>query len=270
MITDCHVHSRGREKGEDVLKALDQAGIDRVCLFAPYPGDDESKQRESTQFISKLQAVDPDRIFGFAWIEPKIPSAPDAVSEAVEKYGVRGVKMIPHHWYPYDELLVPVFERIQSAGVPIIFHSGILFGFMDSSRFCRPCGYEALLHFPKIKFALSHIGWPWTDECLATAGRFRAAVHRKETPSDMQMHIDLCPGTPPAWREDALRKAIAYLGDELLIYGSDHGSPDNPEAYLPTLRADQRLFSDVLGLTQASQDRIFGTNVEKLFSGGSD
>ncbi|MCD6469707.1 hypothetical protein J7L29_02790 [Candidatus Bathyarchaeota archaeon] len=43
--------------------------------------------------------------------------------------------MIPDHWYPYDEFMYPIYERVEELGVPIIFHSGILFGFKDSSRF---------------------------------------------------------------------------------------------------------------------------------------
>ena len=38
-----------------------------------------------------------------------------------------------------------------------IFHSGILFGFGDGSRFCRPVFYEAFLNTPGVEFALSHI-----------------------------------------------------------------------------------------------------------------
>jgi hypothetical protein len=36
MIIDCHVHSRGTEKTDDILRAMDQAQIDRICLFSPY------------------------------------------------------------------------------------------------------------------------------------------------------------------------------------------------------------------------------------------
>jgi len=264
MLCDAHVHSRGTEQGEKVLMAMDAAGIDKICLFAPYGGESAEKQRESTDFVAKLAGADPERIFGFAWIEPRLPDAADEVERAVADRRLRGVKMIPHHWYPYEERVFPVYERVQAVGVPMIFHSGILWGFGDSSRFCRPVFYEALLHFPKIKFALAHIGWPWTDECLATAGRFRAAVRDGEA-EEWQMFVDITPGTPEIYRAEALRKALAYVGDERLIYGSDSLRPEDPASYEQVLEMDRRIFGEVLGLSKESQERIMGTNVMKLF-----
>jgi len=75
--------------------------------------------------------------------------------------------MIPDHWYPYDEFMYSIYEEVEELGVPIIFHSGILFDFKDSSRFCRPVNYEVFLSFPDLKFALAHVSWPWIDECSA-------------------------------------------------------------------------------------------------------
>lgn len=97
MLIDCHVHSLGNERVDEVIKAMDQAGIDRAIIFAPYPAvygkrkisveptrhgefsypdvNDEA-QRKSTEFISNLQAEEaPDRIIAFAWIEPRLKNA---------------------------------------------------------------------------------------------------------------------------------------------------------------------------------------------------
>jgi predicted TIM-barrel fold metal-dependent hydrolase len=243
---------------------MDHAGIDRICLFAPYRGESEEGQRESTDFMAKVARADPERIIGFAWIEPRLPIAAEETERAIADCGLKGVKMIPDHWYPYDEALFPVYEKVQELGVPMLFHSGILFGFKDSSRFCRPVHYEALLHFPGIKFALAHISWPWTDECLATCGRFRAALYRGET-TQHQMYIDITPGTPPAWRADALRKALEYPGADYLIYGSDCSNATDPEALRAKLNTDLKLFSEELQLSAATQEKILGRNLSKLF-----
>jgi hypothetical protein len=66
VICDCHVHSRGSENGEGILRAMDRAGIDRICLFAPYRGESDEGQRESTDFMAKVAKADPNRILGFA------------------------------------------------------------------------------------------------------------------------------------------------------------------------------------------------------------
>jgi predicted TIM-barrel fold metal-dependent hydrolase len=161
MLVDCHVHSIGKETIDEVIGSMDQHGVDRAIIFAPYPGRftekgaintelteymqfsysgvDEEAQKKSTEFISSLQAEAPDRIIAFAWIEPRLRDAVENVEEAVTEFDCRGVKMIPDHWYPYDTKFFPLYEKIQELDVPILFHSGILWGFKDSSRFCRPC-----------------------------------------------------------------------------------------------------------------------------------
>ncbi|MGQ9632038.1 MAG: amidohydrolase family protein [bacterium] len=263
MICDCHVHSRGSERGGAILRAMDDVGIDKICLFAPYGGESAEKQRESTDFVAKVASEDPERILGFAWIEPALPEAAKEVERAVVDLKLRGIKMIPNHWYPYDEKVFPVYEKMGELGVPGIFHSGILWGFQDSSRFCRPCFYEALLHFPKVKFALAHIGWPWTDECIATAGRFRAAVGWDNL-ERWQMYIDITPGTPPIYRKDALARAISYVGPDRLIYGSDSARPEDPNSYMRVLERDRRLFREELNLPSEDEGKIMGGNLVRL------
>src|SRR5574340_948191 len=100
--------------------------------------------------MAKMGRELPDRVIPFAWIEPTLPRAVEEVERCIVDYGLRGVKMIPNHWYPTDEAVFPVYARIEELGVPIIFHSGILYGYEDCSRFCRPVLYEALINFPGI------------------------------------------------------------------------------------------------------------------------
>jgi len=247
MLIDCHVHSTGNEKVDEVVNALEKAGVDRAVVFAPYPGRisegrgidpkptgymrfsylevNEQMQKNSTKFISELQAEAPERIIAFAWIEPRLKNALQSAEEAVTKFECKGVKMIPDHWYPYEPKFFLLYEKIQELEVPILFHSGILFGFKDSSRFCRPCNYEVLINFPRLRFALAHISWPWTDECTALFGRFRAnlktSVFEDERAEEMQMYIDTTPGTPKFYRREALRNILAYGAEDYTIFGSD-------------------------------------------------
>ena len=161
-------------------------------------------------------------------------------------------------WKPGYISVFPVYEKIGELGVPIIFHSGILFFPGDGSRFCRPVFFEALLDFPSVRFALAHIGWPWVDECLAVYGRFRSAASLSGEP--MQMWIDTTPGTPPAWRVDALRKAFAYAGDEHILWGSDASGGTLGTHAAETLAGDRRILSAQLGLSDETQRRWMREN----------
>lgn len=286
MIIDCHVHltTEGPEackNVEDILRAMDKVGIDRIFLFSPVPRKIEvknkyviykkskKKQRESIEKVAEVVAKDRERLIGFAWIDPCLLDAEDEVERAIVDYKLRGVKMIPYHWYPYEERIFPVYAKIQEMKVPIIFHSGISFTGGDCSRFCRPVFYEALLHFPKIKFALAHISWPWTDECIATAARFQAAAQEvsRITKSQRysQMYIDITPGTPLIYRTEALRKAVNVLGEDRLIYGSDTSTIlKTARLFRNVLENDKRRLSEELGLSKEAQEKIMGENAMAL------
>jgi uncharacterized protein len=296
-IWDCHCHCRGDETGDQVLRAMDAAGIERLTLFSQYPatwstpkaaGDElgldpmdasgrpaimggssiaytREDVRTSTEHIAKVQAADPSRIYGMLWAEPRAPGIVEEIDYAINDRGLRGLKMIPDHWSPGDELLFPIYAKMNELEKPIQFHSGILYGFGDSSRFCRPVLFETLLHFPKVRFSLAHISWPWTDECVATFGRMQAAVgHSKR---GCQMWIDTCRGTPDAYREDALRKAIPFCGIDRLMFGVDTWPANLPNNAPKHYHKDLDLLRDVIGVSESQIETFFWGSAEAFFAG---
>jgi len=272
-IWDCHCHCRGNETGEEVLRAMDAAGVDRINLFARYPGKGDGKDeglarddvRVSIDHVASVQAADPDRIFGLAWANPRAPGMVEEVARAIVDKGLRGIKMIPDHWSPTDELLHPIYAKMRELGKPIQFHSGILYGFGDSSRFCQPVLYEALVNFPGLRFSLANLGWPWVDECIAVFGRFRAATRYKL--DNCQMWIDTCRGTPDAWREEALRKEIPFCSMERIMFGVD-SSPGNLAEQAPVhIRKDTDLLRNLLGVSEQQIETFFWGAAEGFFGG---
>lgn len=257
MVIDAHVHSRWRENAADILKAMDKAGIDKIFLFGPYPGLNEDKQRESDEFVVKIASEAKDRIIPFAFIEPRLKSAPEEIDRAVNEVGIKAVKMIPIQWYPGGPEARAVYEKVQELGVPILFHSGILWGTKDDSQYCRPVYYEALLDYPKIKFAMAHISWPWCDELLAVCGKFRAA--RRD-----QIYVDITSGAPRLWKVDALRKILVYLGDDTTMFGSDADAIGS-DSMRQRLEEDMSMLREEVGVTEGTIEKIFSINAMKLF-----
>jgi predicted TIM-barrel fold metal-dependent hydrolase len=188
----------------------------------------------------------------------------EEIERGIADCRLRGVKMIPDHWSPTDELLYPIYDKVRSLRVPIQFHSGILYGFGDSSRVCRPALYEALVNFPGLRFSLAHISWPWVDECIAVFGRFRAAAGYRDR--DTQMWIDTCRGTPDAWREEALRKAVPFCGMERLMFGVDTHPGGLPGAAPVHVAKDLALLRDVIGCSQAQLETFFWGACEGLYA----
>ena len=263
MYNDCHLHCTGPTDGADVLRRMDACGMDKALVCAPQVKTAHDWPA-SLDAITALCAADRSRLIGFAWIEPTLPDAVTHVRMAADR-ALRGIKMIPNHWYPYEERLFPAYRAIERARLPVLFHSGILFLNMDSSRFCRPVYYEVMLHFPRIKFALAHISWPWTDECIAVFGRMRAAVGLEEVPQ-CQMYVDITPGTPGAWRADVLGKALGYIGPERLIYGSDSRAGADLAGSRRGLEADREFLCGRLGCSEADFRRIANQNLDDFLT----
>ena len=147
-------------------------------------------------------------------------------------------------------------------GLPILFHTGILYANDDGSRFCKPLWLEKLLHYPRIKFAMAHISWPWCEEHLAVMGRMR---HAAETGGwDWQSYTDITPGTPPHIHKQALAKAIAFSGVDRIMWGSDAFLPGDLTDQAFRVKTDMAIL-DELGLSDEQKQRIMSGTAEELF-----
>jgi predicted TIM-barrel fold metal-dependent hydrolase len=280
VINDAHVHFRGGETAKRTLVAMDSAGIEKIAGISPNPGADADSQREGLESMRPILGECNGRVYGMAYINPILEDAADLVEWAVTDLGFRGIKMAPDHWYPYDDRMLPVYERIEKLGVPILFHSGILWANRDSSRFCQPVNFEVLINYPGIRFSLAHIGWPWTDECIAVGGRFAATVVDPEVglqehaprpsadePYAAQMFVDITLGAPRPYRRAAISKALAVLGDYRILYGSDCDKPEDPEVFRFHSDVDRGIFIGELGQSEETLRRIMHDNFEHLFTG---
>jgi predicted TIM-barrel fold metal-dependent hydrolase len=266
MAIDVHVHTRGPEDGEKILKALDYAGLERVVLFGvpPHRNVPEGEKppadahKQSVDNLVKMCAPDPERLIGFAWIEPTLPDAVEGVEYAFGEHNLWGVKMIPNHWFPADERAQACYAKMEEFEKPLLVHTGILWGLSDTSQHCRPAFFEILLEYPKIRFAMAHMSWPWTDECFAVCGKFRAAAGRDESRT-WTSFVDITTGAPRIWKVDALRKALSYLGNDQIIYGSDCFEAENGENLKRHLDEDRSILEEA-GATPEVMERILTTN----------
>ncbi len=257
MLIDAHVHCSGTERSADVLRSLDEAQVDIAVLLAPFLSegfslDDAASLKRANAHLSTLVKHYPDRLIGFAVVDPRDPDAPSHLRHAVEVHGLRGVKMVPTGWYPYDREVQPVFAEAESLGLPILFHSGI---FIDgrSGRFCRPTFFEVLRDFPRLKVALAHLSWPWTDEAIAVG--LIDLIHGVPA-DDCLFRFDISFGPPPPYRLEALSRALAVLGPGLLQFGSDCFLPC-PGSHIDERIGWVRELLDRLEVGQEARERIW-------------
>jgi len=169
LIIDAHVHLYlGEQALDDLIGACDAAGIDKVCLSACGVAFDEPENDGVAAAFRRY----PDRVLGFGWVRLG-EEGPDAV-DRIADHGFAGIKVINPR-LPYDhDALMPVYERAEARGLPILFHCGVVARTamdkeMDvASERMRPVLLDRIARrFPGLKLIGAHLGAPWLDEACA-------------------------------------------------------------------------------------------------------
>ena len=261
-IVDCHVHLKDEVDPQALLKQMDANGVARILAISVTERVSLQTTRENLLAAKKLFDAAPDRISGLAWVNPTIPGIAGLAEEALCEMGFVGLKIIPDHWFAYEERLEPFWEKMHALRASILFHTGILYGYDDGSRFCRPLWLEKLLHYPRIRFAMAHISWPWCEECLAVMGRMRAAAGYRS--DGWQSYIDITPGTPRHIRKQALANAIDFAGPDHIMFGTDETIPGDLASQAPRIKGDLQIFTE-LGLDEKQKERIMSGTADEVF-----
>lgn len=158
------------------IAMLDEAGVDKVVMIAS-----DKETTLGTKFpndaLAELVAQAPDRIIGFAGVDPhKGPRAAAELEWALGDLGLKGLTIGPweHELYPNDERYVPLYEICVKYQVPVTIHASVHFGRRTKLDYSRPLHIdEVAVRFPDLKIVAVHGGWPWVAELVAVAWRHR-------------------------------------------------------------------------------------------------
>jgi len=219
-VIDGHVHLKAKVAPTEVEAFVEGTSIDGAVLLSRIPAGHGEKVRSFIEELAELRSKLGDLVFPFAHIDPVYEKAPEVLEWAVRDCGMVGMKLLPENFHPRQECARALYDLAGELGIPVLQHTGILWRPGDNADNCRPGRMEALWDYPKTRFAMAHIGWPWTDECIAVAQKFN---HLR--PDLDQAFVDITPGTPASYRKDALAKCIENVGPDNMIYGSDSQLP---------------------------------------------
>jgi predicted TIM-barrel fold metal-dependent hydrolase len=147
---------------------------------------------------------------------------PAAVSQArslVFSHGVRGFKFHPsmQAFAPNDPAFYPLWQEIESLGVPALFHTGqtgigagLPGGRGIKMRYSDPLLLDDIAaDFPGLTIILAHPSVPWADAQISMA------THKAN------VHIDLSGWSPKYFPPALVRAANSYLRDKVL-FGTDY------------------------------------------------
>ncbi len=161
---------------EATLADMDAAGVAKSVVVA-VDAETRWNYRVSNESVAEAVAAYPDRLIGFASVDPhKGVIAVAELRHAVEDLGLKGLKLLPHllELAPNDAAMYPVYEEATSLGIPVLFHSGTQFHAGTKLKYCRPLDIdEVAVDFPDLALIIAHFGWPWYEEAMAVVQRNR-------------------------------------------------------------------------------------------------
>ena len=205
-----------------------------------------------------------EHLFPFLWIDPTDPNIFEQIEESIIT-GVKGFKIICNHFYPSDKRVITTLQHIASKGKPVLFHSGILWDGDISSRFNRPIEFEPLFEIKKLRFALAHISWPWTDELIALFGKYLHTPRVKKE-NKTEMFIDTTPGTPSIYRKEVMSRLFCsgYNVSKNVIFGTDCNTQQYDSKWVSYWIKTDKTILEENGLSSAQIESIFSDNMSRF------
>jgi uncharacterized protein len=219
VIIDCHCHA-GTGDGltgpwdtraplTRYLRRADAAGITHTVLFSAFHSDYAAGNRE----VARIVATAPSRLVGFAFVDPARDRGRvyQMVTEAVQMYGFRGIKVHRHD----ARITREVCEVARVWRLPVLY---------DVMGDVATVGLIAG-EYPDVPFVVPHLG--------SFADDWRAQTAFLD-------HLARCPNvftdTSGVRRFDVLVEAVRRAGPSKILFGTD-GPWLHPGVELAKIRA---------------------------------
>jgi len=160
---------------ETFLLELDVSGLERAVLLPIDCTTARGATVYTNEQIAELCQMS-DRFVGFASVDPHQPDAPARLRDAVERLGLRGLKLAPslQAFFPNDhDLAYPVYEVAQELGIPVVMHAGMTWEPGVRLGYSQPMLLEEVVaDFPGLNLVIAHMGWPWVLEAVTLALKY--------------------------------------------------------------------------------------------------
>ena len=199
--------------------------VDKALVFgiAPRPGGDEHPLTDwyagwpdglnQNDIAARVAAINPQKFIPFMSLHPEQPDIDAEYDRAVGELGCRGIKLALSYQAvdPMSDAAFRLFDRLQSDGLPIVFHNGMSASPDAVLRYAHPLAMdEVAIAFPRLKMILAHTSHPWYEDCMS--------VVRKHP--NVWTDISGMPSRPwMAWR--AMRVFLEFFATHKMLFGSD-------------------------------------------------
>jgi predicted TIM-barrel fold metal-dependent hydrolase len=243
MIIDSHVHlkhgdaERTEYSPEEIVKIMDEVGIDRSIVFAM-----STTTRHSIEMAQEAIAKFPDRLIPYVYALPNYERRVlDEIDRALAKLDFKGIKVHAGECTLAEYVLDPVIELAGERGVPCLIDCA-----GDSGAIGRMAG-----NFPETNIIVAHLGrYLCKDPPLIDRFIDLAEAHRN-------IYLDISGVVIPSKIVEAVRR----VGSKRVIFGTDgpHKAPDTATYARTELDKIRNL-----GLKRADLSFILGEGIAAL------
>jgi len=187
MIIDCHSHIWPNRTGLGAAESfsclappeLDQADPDQHKI-ASSPADvtlvlgfvsNMLNAEIPNDFIRDYVATAPDRLIGFAGIDPVGRKDPaKELARLHQQDNFAGVVLSPacQGFHPCNTKAMSLYQAAEDTGLPVYFLCGDTLPDSAMLEYVCPTALDEVARtFPDLKIVISHLGFPWVEQTIA-------------------------------------------------------------------------------------------------------
>jgi hypothetical protein len=253
--------------GEKAIQFMDKAGIDKSALLVTDwgfgLGEPEVPIEEQNRYCAQVARQYPDRFIPFAGIDPRRKNAVELLKRCIEDWGMKGLKFHPDvGFFPDDQSFYPFYEKVSEYKIPILSHTGPMFGCLKS-KYAQPVYLDGILaDFPDIKIIAAHLGFCWWPEVAAIAS-MKSNLYGCLTGWQLmaqKSYTKFC---------HTLRAVLDEMGSEWILFGTD-GPFDVPNFtardWVETIKNLPEKCPEGITFTREEVEGILGGNAKRLLN----
>lgn len=121
------------------------------------------------RFIAEYVRRDPQRLIGFAGIDPTDRTAIDELRSAKVLMGLRGMTISPANqdFHPCDSRAMRLYAEAERLRMPIIIHPASAYSAASKLEYAQPYLFDEVARsFPELRFIIAQVGYPFVDQAI--------------------------------------------------------------------------------------------------------
>ena len=205
MIVDCHTHIwqapeqlGGALLGEpaSLVKGVNRLGGDNLKLWRSTPAADPDhhwaqnaavttaivlgfksrylRAEIPNRFIADYVRSSPEKLMGFAGIDPSERTAIDEVRSAKVLMGLKGLTISPANqdFHPCDTRAMRLYEEATRLHLPVLIHPCSAYSRASKLDYAQPYLFDDVArNFPDLPIVIAQMGYPFVDQTVMLMGK---------------------------------------------------------------------------------------------------